>query len=345
MAAVLLLLVVALPAGGQTATDPGPGALTVGVFGGNFASGGQTLDLTVDLVGQTSRPGRISLYAPNRFQLQPSRDPGSPVGQAFLFARNPASAATSFTVYSGPISAEPVDAASEVAAQACSPGSHTAIWLLHLRHKTQTLDVPIYLAPTVSGDPPGASLKLELCPPIASGAKPDPSAAFASLVLSLADLEPPATPGSYQWRAIVTPLQADPATFDTAAAYELRARFLVPHVLTLRGRYLSAAHQARLTGTLRAAGRPQPHAIVELIQLNRTITAHGPLFHDTTAAFAETRRDGSYAITVPLHATRGFVAGSPPTLSACTGTSAAPAGCRSTTTAGIESDPITVSVP
>jgi len=345
LAAVSLLLLLALPAGGQTGTDPGPGALTVGVFGGNFASGGRTLDLTVDLVGETSRPGRISLYAPSHFQLRPIRDPGSPVGKAFLFARNPATAATGFTVYSGPISAEPVDAAAEGAAQACSPGSHTAIWLLHLRHKTQTLDVPIYLAPTVSGDPLGASLKLELCPPIASGAKPDPSAAFASLVLSLADLEPPATPGSYQWRAIVTPLQAGHATLNAAAAYELRARFPVPHVLTLRGRYLPSAHQARLTGTLRASGHPQRSAIVELVQLNRTITAHGPLFHDTTAAFAETRRDGSYAITVPLPATRGFVAGSPPTLSACTGPSAAPAGCRSTTTAGIESDPITVSVP
>jgi hypothetical protein len=341
----LLVLILALPASGQTGAYPDPPAFTVGVFGGNFASGGPTLDLTVDLTGQTSRPGRISLYAPNHFQLWPNRDPGSPVGKAFLFARNPPSAATAFTVYSGPISAELIDAAAEVAAQACSLGSHTAIWLLHLKHKTRTLDIPVYLAPTGSGDPPGTMLKLELCPPIASGAKPDPSAAFASLVLSLADLEPPATPGTYQWRAIVSPLQADDATLNAAAAYELRARFLVPHVLTLRGRYLPAAHQARLTGTLRARGHPQPRAIVELVELNRTITAHGPLFHDTTSAFTETRRDGTYAITVPLQATRGFVAGSPPTLTACTGPSVAPTGCRSTTTAGIQSDPVTVSVP
>jgi len=346
---VLIVLLLALPASGQThnnaASDPFPPELTVGVFGGNFATGAPTLDLTVDLSGKTSRPGRISLYVPDHFQIQPSRDPGSPVGKAFLFMRNAASAATQFTLYSGPISAEPIDAAAESAAQACSPGNHTAIWLMHLRHQKQTLEIPLYLAATTPGDPPGAGLKLELCPPAASGATPDPSGAFASIVLSLANLEPPATPGSYQWRAIVTPQLTGSATLNTAAAYELRARFPVPHVLTLRGRYLPAAHAVRLTGTLRARGQPQAHALVELAQLDRTITAHGPRFHDTTAAFAQTRRDGTYAITVPLHATRGFLASSPPTTGTCNGPSPAPIGCRSTTTAGIESDPITISVP
>src|SRR5437868_996576 len=85
----LIALLLALPAGGQTrehaAAETFPPALTVGVFGGNFATGGHTLDLTVDLISQTSRPGRISLYVPDHFQIQPNRDPGSPVGKAFLF--------------------------------------------------------------------------------------------------------------------------------------------------------------------------------------------------------------------------------------------------------------------
>jgi hypothetical protein len=154
-------------------------------------------------------------------------------------------------------------------------------------------------------------------------------------VLSLADLDPPATPGGYQWRAIVTPRRAD-ATLNPTAAYELHATFPVPHVVTLRGRYLPATHQALLNGTLRARGKPQPHAFVQLTQLNRTITPHGPLFRDTTAALTQTRRDPTYSITVPLHATRGFLASSPRTITACTQPSPAVAHCRTTTTSGTE---------
>jgi hypothetical protein len=335
----LLVLVLALPGEGAGSSPFWP-TLTVGVFGGNFATGGHMLDLTVDLVGQTSLPGRITIYVPDRFQIQPSRDPGTPVGKGFVFLRNVTSSTTQYTLYSGPISAEPVDAVGEAAAQACSPGTHSAVWLLHLRHKSQTLDIPMYLAPTGSGDPQGAMLKLELCPPAGPVV-----GAFTSLVLSLSDLEPPATPGRYQWRAIVTPLTADHTARSTAAAYELRASFPVPHVLTLRGRYLPGTRTARLTGTLRARGHALAHEFVELTQLDRTITVHGPVFHDAAAAFAQTNHDGTYAITVPLHATRGFLASSPPTIGGCIGSSAAPAGCRSSSTAGIESDPITISVP
>src|SRR5207244_2520281 len=92
--------------------------------------------------------------------------------------RRPCSASptTELTRWAGPIAAEPIDAAGEQAAQKCSPGSHTGVWLLHLAHGSQTLDLPIYLAPTGTDDPPAATLKLELCPPAADAqlARPRP---------------------------------------------------------------------------------------------------------------------------------------------------------------------------
>jgi hypothetical protein len=320
--------------------------LNVGFAGDNFVPDARTLDVTVDLVGQTKQPGRITLYVPARFQLQPTRSAGAPVGKAFLFLDSPPSASNAFTLYSGTIAAEAVTPESEAAAQACSPGTHSGIWMLHLRHGGQSLELPLYLAPAASGDPAGAALKLELCPPApASMQLPDATASFASIVLSLASLDPPKTPGNYLWRAIITPLRTDGTTLNGGAAYELRARVPLPRLLTLSGRYLPAGHRALLSGGLRTRGEPQPRALVWFTQLNRTVTAHGPLVHDSTAAVAETGRDGRYAITIPLRATRGFLASSPPTTTGCPGPSQAPAGCRTTTMAGIESDPITISVP
>jgi hypothetical protein len=119
----------------------------------------------------------------------------------------------------------------------------------------------------------------------------------------------------------------------------------VPHRLTLEGEYQPRTHRAVVHGMLRVKGRPVPSAVIYLTRLNRTITPHGVTFHDADAAITLTTRAGAYALIIPLHTTRGFLASTPPTAARCTGPTFAPTGCRTTTTAGTESDPITISVP
>jgi hypothetical protein len=98
-----------------------------------------------------------------------------------------------------------------------------------------------------------------------------------------------------------------------------------------------------LTGTLRARGKPRRRTEIDIVRLDRTVV---PLaFYDSWDAFASTSKLGTYSVHVPLIRTQGFVASTPPTVKRCSGPSTAPAGCRSITTAGAESDPVTVSVP
>jgi hypothetical protein len=156
-----------------------------------------------------------------------------------------------------------------------------------------------------------------------------------SLALTLADILPPNTPGNYAWHATVTPRSGKP--------YELRAAVPVPHVLTLRGRYDVATHKAVLTGTLRANGHTRAGVTIAITRLDRTAV---PLtFHDEPVALTATTSSGSFRVTLRMPSTRGFIASALPALRPCIGNQRTPPPCRSSTVSGIQSDPITVSVP
>jgi hypothetical protein len=327
----------------RTAAAYPPAALLVEARGGNFSFESRELDVTVDMNGETQPAGRITIDAPAHFPLDPSRSPGYPVGQAYVFARTPTGG---LAEYAGPIAAEPVDPAGETQAQTCSPGTHLAIWLIHLQQGPHKLDLPVYLAAPTGADPAGTGLVLSLCPSAASvvAGAPADRLTIAAVVLVLSGLDTPKTPGLYTWRALIAPRSADDRPLPNKA-YELRALVAVPHVLTLRGSYNPTNHRAVLTGALRLRGQPQSSAFVALTRLDRTITPHGPAFHDAPAAIGETSRTGTYRLTVALRRTVGFVATTPPTLTPCRPPAAAPTGCKSSTRSGAESEPITVSVP
>jgi hypothetical protein len=111
--------------------------------------------------------------------------------------------------------------------------------------------------------------------------------------------------------------------------------------LTLAGRYLK--HAALLHGALRASGQPRPGVPIVLIKLVRTVTPGGVRVQDAVVATMRTKADGTYAFRVPLRKSAGFIAIASATERGCTGAALAPRGCLGTTTAGTESDPVTIS--
>jgi len=321
---------------GETAQSGGP-TFWVLPSGGHFAQDEPELDLEFDF--GTNVPGRISIFVPTGFELYPARPVGSDVGLATVHAADYSHGGATRTVLQGSVTAAALDAAAEEAAQACSPGRHLAHWSIGLSLLGQPIDVPIYLAEPGAGDPAGAGLRLDVCPPaIASSGILLP---VSELTLLLPELEPPAARGSYVWRAIVAPLGPDQRTILAANAYELRAAVLVPHRLTLTGRYLG--HAAVLQGALRASGQPRSGVPIVLIKLVRTVTPGGVRVQDAVVASMRTKADGTYAFRVPLRKSAGFVAVAQATDRGCTGVALAPRGCLNTTTAGTESDPITIS--
>ena len=174
---------------------------------------------------------------------------------------------------SGEVASAPLDDASEAAAQACSPGTHLAIWTAELSLLGQPIDLPIY----VSSAAPAGGLILDICTPtlIAAAGGPTPLLPMATLTLTLLELDPPTAHGSYLWRASVTPLAPDQHSPLPAKAYELRALVPVPHTLTLHARYEPSTRTALLTGRLTADGKPRAGIKIYFDILQRTVTQTG----------------------------------------------------------------------
>ena len=227
---------------------------------------------------------------------------------------------------------------------ACTKGPYIGVWQLDLSLLGQPFEVPLYLERTGAGDPPGAATKLVLCAPTLPAADPTTARAFpiSTLDLLLTDVEAPTRHGSYLWRAVVTPLAVDRKTLRLAHSYELRANLPVPNRLTLTGRRGPTAHTAILQGRLTGNGAARGHVPIVIIALLRRVTPTGTNVADHAVAHATTSAGGTYRVRAPLRGTTTFVAVAQSTISGCHGTAIAPAGCRNTTTAPTESEPVSV---
>ena len=329
----------ALGVAGAAASTWAPGPLLL-----VDATGDEYPELDVSLeFGDEGAPGRISLFVPSGFAVYPVRPPGRPVGQIVIAAASYSGTSASASFLYGNVAAAPLDTATEAAAQSCSPGSHIAVWRASLSLLGQPVDLPMYVAAPAAGDPADAQLRIDLCAPaLAPG---DAVLPMLSLALQLPDLEPPRAPGSYTWRALVTPLAPDQSTLLPEKTYELRSLIPVPHRLTLKARYEARQRVAILEGRLTANGQPRAGVEIVVIRLVRRVTPRGVVFSDSRAGTARTGKRGTYAVRVKLPRTAGFIAFALPAVARCAGASTAPAGCLGMTTSGAASEPLTVNVP
>jgi len=238
--------------------------------------------------------------------------------------------------------AQQLDAQREAALQACSPGSHLAVWQLALNLLGQPLGIPMALSPARAADPSDAELRLDICPPpLAAGGALLP---ITSIALSLWDLEPPLNRGSYRWRAVITPVAPDRMSAQPERAYELQSRVPVPQTLGLVGHYNPASGRVTLRGSLREAGKPAAGVRVSITKLVRKVTPRGVVFSDSTIAVVRTNAGGTYSLRRRLSATAGFIAFTRWRLVPCSTSSLTPNGCQSQTIPASQSEPITISV-
>ena len=300
------------------------------------------LELVFDF-GSAGNPASVSLFPPASFELYPVRPRGRVIGRAVVYAGDFSYGSSATTLLSGPIVADSMDAVSEAKAAACSPGQHIAVWRVQLSLLGQPFELPIYIASAGrdQGDPT-PRFRLDLCaPPLPGG---DAALPIVGLAFSLEDLEAPRTAGLHVWQAVVTPLAPDQRSSLPDRIYELRATVPVPHRITLVGRYAAKDRRAVLTGRLSATGRPRPGARVYFVALVRRVTPNGVVFNDRLAGSTLTGANGAYQFRTRISQTTGFVAIVPEAVVACPG-SQMPRGCPSATVSGVQSEPITVSVP
>jgi hypothetical protein len=148
-------------------------------------------------------------------------------------------------------------------ANTCAPGTHAAVWLLHVTVSGQTLDVPVYVDPTTGAEAAFSSAKLVLClpNPYEQAQPPASRAAFgakitdAKLTMAAGVITNPPASGTYLWRTVVTPWTVNSALPNQAGTVEAQAIVNLPAVATLKAKVTSVRKTKRVRGKRRTTVR------------------------------------------------------------------------------------------
>jgi hypothetical protein len=123
----------------------------------------------------------------------------------------------------------------------CAPGTHAAVWLLHVTVSGQTIDVPVYLDPTTGAEAALGAAKLVLClsdpydtAPASIRAPFGVKLINAKLTLNSGIITNPASAGTYLWRATITPWNPATPAPDAAKTVEVQSIVTLPGTATVK---------------------------------------------------------------------------------------------------------------
>lgn len=310
---VLATLALAAPAAASTPTFV---AATFIITPG--ALGDVDLDLTIS--AENAAPAKIVIYVPQGYRLDTSPTAGTTVGSIDATADlsgNPLIIPTGTIV-----SDNPANYTSNPQAQACAPGTHTAVWVAHVAN----FAIPIFVDATTGTEGTLGAYKLQVCLTAPEASNPQVRLTEAQLNFTQTVLTNPVSPNDYLWRVLVTPYVAGSSTPNLTGTYELRSDVALPAMFTLKkSAYNKKTKRATLTGKFVLLGQPTsgfPIAIFSISGQNVKIVAQ-----------AKTNKKGVYSAHVRLTKTTRFQALVPELPINCDPnvSSAAPAGCVSET--------------
>lgn len=317
LAAALALLV----PGSSSAASP-----TVPLF--NFGENGHALGEPVDVdfdafnLDATLSPERFTISIPQSFGAALGRAVGAQLGVASVIT-TPAGggAQTEFdgqtlVMDAGVFAADP-------AAEACSPGSHTAVWQLAVSsHGGQSLSIPI----AVDSSPGG--YELTMC----FDNEQTQSLKVSEVYFQLKGMfRNPTAPGQYLVDGVVTPFGTDGKP-SAPSAYEVRAYAVLPQTLTATATYNRVTKIFSVSGVSKLNGKPRSDVAVHIYT---GPNADGT--HMTLIGSANTAASGAYTFSKKLSTAPKFMVGEVDHYyrSICPNATQ-PGGCVSDTTDGRE---------
>jgi hypothetical protein len=174
-------------------------------------------------------PLKVSIYSAPGYTAVASA-PGTQIGTVHADLQALAISPDAIIMADGTITTDDPTKAVYVTNQ-CSPGTHTAVWLLTVTVTGQTITVPMYIDVPPMGDPLAGSspIRMVVCfsspyIPAAQGGAPFGAKIInAALTLNKGTLKEPTTAGPFVWRTIVTPYTVGGATPNPAGTVEARA--------------------------------------------------------------------------------------------------------------------------
>jgi hypothetical protein len=284
-----------------TAADVG---MTLVSTGGGSNGPSIEVDLAPD---RPALPNQVVIEVPTGYTLDLGAKAGTEVGEAsisIVSAEGP-----SFATGFGDLIARDVREAVDTRLQACTSGTHVALWSVSTSLAGQQLSLAVSVD---SGTQAGVAYVLKIC---STSLATDTNSA-ASMTLALYGLVAPTAAGEYRWRALVTP--------RTRPGYEFQALLPLPESLSVRARYDRKHKRAVLTGRVVEGGKGLAHADVFIAgeRSNRTVGL----------AEARTNAEGVFTQSMRVTGTTDFIVLVSPTIELCTATSSQPDGCLGSTT-------------
>lgn len=202
-----------------------------------------TLSLDATLLAGQPNADTIAITVPTGYSLALPAV-GTPLGDAEVDAV-PAAGGTTTALKGTAVVVDPAAFAADPQTAACAPGTHVATWSLSLGSAT----VPI----AVDAAPAGGSYLLTECLDGLRAANLKPVDVWVLLKDVFTN---PATPQTYWWRALVTPVDANGAPAPTAA-YELQGAEPIPEILTVRSTWNAKTHYVTVRGSLVGGAGPR----------------------------------------------------------------------------------------
>lgn len=275
---------------------------------------------------------KVAVYVPAGYGTRIDRVPGTVIGSVLDASVDVVGAVgrATGTVVAGDPAAYTADA--------CAPGTHLAVWLVHLTGDGLDQTIPLYVDPVL--DEPERALgavRIVACPPA------QPRLLGLSLELERV-FRNPTQRGTYLWRALLTPETGDAALSSAGATVESRSPVGLPAEIVVEGRYEFLSRSGVVKGRATLAGRP-----VRDVAL--TLWSGKKRWGLSRTGLVSTDSRGRFRVVRPLATTTFFrasatLAEEDVTEAGCA-SPVAPGGCVSATrgSAALESPPYKLVVP
>src|SRR5690348_11453132 len=154
----------------------GPGATAVAsqpeldTWSGHPGLGAKsTTGVALRIPGTAAEAGKLTLYLPAGYGLNPSVIPGTREGQVLMLSASDLALGDLEAV-------DPAAYINTAQAQACAPGTHTAVWIMSFQEdglfSSQTVTIPIYIDATSGAETALGAYKLQACLPLARISSP-----------------------------------------------------------------------------------------------------------------------------------------------------------------------------
>jgi hypothetical protein len=240
------------------------------ISGGNApgVAAATTVQITEDKTD--AAPLKISIYQPAGYTAALNQVVGTQIGTVHADLQALAISPDAIIQAEGTVLvADPAAYASN----ACAPGAHAAVWLLHVTVSGQTIDVTVYVDPTTGTEQALGAAKLVLCladpydtAPAAIRAPFGVKLINAKLVLNSGVITNPSSAGTFLWRSIITPWNPASPAPDAAKTIEAQSIVTLPvgsaKLKTTVKKLTKKKSRVTATATVTAGGTPLAGASV-----------------------------------------------------------------------------------